>query len=196
MSGYGFEAVDATGQMSRGTLNVTDQSEALKRIKEMGLFPVKVARAMPMPRQTRTRARRVSLLRHPILLTPGRVKPAALTVFTRQLATLIGVGMPLLRGLRILGEQAESPALKRVIAEIAATIETRRDVVRSAGGAPAGLQRSLREHGQGGRAWRHFGRGAATAGRIHGEDAPDQGQGQGGAVLPCRFRAGDGRGHP
>jgi type IV pilus assembly protein PilC len=124
MSSYCFEAVNATGQMSRGTLNVTDQSEALKRIKEMGLFPVKVAPAMPMLRQTRIRARRASLLRLSIQLTPGRVKPAALTVFTRQLATLIGVGMPLLRGLRILGEQADSPALKRVIAEMAATIES------------------------------------------------------------------------
>ncbi len=36
MSSYCYEAVDASGLKSQGTLDVTDQSEALKRIKEMG----------------------------------------------------------------------------------------------------------------------------------------------------------------
>ena len=45
-------------------------------------------------------------------------------MFTRQLATLIDVGMPLLRGLRILEEQAENHALKRVITDVATTIES------------------------------------------------------------------------
>ena len=54
----------------------------------------------------------------------GRIKPAVLAVFTRQLATLVDVGMPLLRGLRLLQEQAENRALKRVITDVAATIES------------------------------------------------------------------------
>jgi type IV pilus assembly protein PilC len=53
----------------------------------------------------------------------GRIKPAVLAVFTRQLATLIDVGMPLMRGLRILQEQTENRALKRVITDVAAAIE-------------------------------------------------------------------------
>jgi type IV pilus assembly protein PilC len=46
-----------------------------------------------------------------------------LTVFTRQLATLIDVGMPLLRGLHILQEQAENRALKDLILNLATAIE-------------------------------------------------------------------------
>ncbi len=53
----------------------------------------------------------------------GKIKPATLAVFTRQLATLIDVGMPLMRGLRILQEQTENRALKRVITDVAAAIE-------------------------------------------------------------------------
>ena len=53
----------------------------------------------------------------------GRIKPAVLTVFTRQLATLVDVGMPLLRGLRLLQEQTENRALKGVITDVAVAIE-------------------------------------------------------------------------
>ena len=123
MSSYCYEAVDAGGLKSQGTLDVTDQSEALKRIKEMGLFPTKVAEAKPF--QRRSRATAVSqTFKSPVRMSRGRIKPAVLAVFTRQLATLIDVGMPLLRGLRILEEQAENQALKRVIMEVAMTVES------------------------------------------------------------------------
>jgi type IV pilus assembly protein PilC len=54
----------------------------------------------------------------------GRVKPRALTVFTRQLATLIDAGMPLLRGLKILEEQETNAALKHVIGRLTDAIES------------------------------------------------------------------------
>jgi type IV pilus assembly protein PilC len=125
MASYCYEAVDASGLKNQGTLDVMDQSEALKRIKEMGLFPTKIAQAMPFRRRPK-RAARVfpRLLQMRIPLPRGKIKPAALTVFTRQLATLIDVGMPLMRGLRILQEQTENRALKSVIVNLAAAIES------------------------------------------------------------------------
>src|SRR5690349_5517000 len=111
MSNYSYVAVDPTGMERRGTLEVGDQSEALQRIKEMGLYPTKilvnparigadVRRRTPQRKQP---GRSVMTLTIPGL--GGRVKPALLTCFTRQLATLVEAGMPLLRGLRILEEQ-------------------------------------------------------------------------------------------
>ena len=44
-------------------------------------------------------------------------------MLARQLATLVDVGMPLMRGLRILQEQTENQALKRVITDVIAAIE-------------------------------------------------------------------------
>ncbi|HXR05209.1 MAG TPA: type II secretion system F family protein [Verrucomicrobiae bacterium] len=122
MSSYCYEAVDASGLKSQGTLEVTDQSEALRRIKEMGLFPTNVAQAMPFKRQSRATAANKTT-QYPLRMPHGRIKPSVLAVFTRQLATLTDVGMPLLRGLRILEEQAENQALKRVIMDVAAHIE-------------------------------------------------------------------------
>ncbi|MGO8837608.1 MAG: type II secretion system F family protein [Limisphaerales bacterium] len=124
MSSYCYEAVDAGGLKVQGSLEVTDQNEALKRIKEMGLFPTKVAQAMPFRRRSRRAVAGRQTFRIPALRMPrGRIRAAALTVFTRQLATLVDVGMPLLRGLRLLQEQAENRALKGVITDIAVAIE-------------------------------------------------------------------------
>jgi type IV pilus assembly protein PilC len=119
MSNYLYEAVDAGGLRSKGSLDVFDQSEALRRIKEMGLFPTMVRPATTAGLLPRSSARK----KPSGIRRAGRIKPAALTVFTRQLATLVNVGMPLLRGLRLLQEQESNRALKQVIGEIARTVE-------------------------------------------------------------------------
>ena len=127
MSNFAYVAIDPQGIESRGILDVSDQTEALRRIKEMGLFPTKVLAERPHghpPAQTRTRlptaARSFNL---PFPTFGSRLSPGTLTVFTRQLATLVEAGMPLLRGLKILREQAESRVLRRVIGELSVIIE-------------------------------------------------------------------------
>jgi type IV pilus assembly protein PilC len=126
MSNYAYVAVDPQGIEMRGTLEVPDQSEALRRIKEMGLFPMKVRAA-----QNKLRPKAKSYANNTgrktwTMIIPGlggRVKPASLTIFTRQIATLVEAGMPLLRSLRTLEEQEENPVLKNIIAELAMAIE-------------------------------------------------------------------------
>jgi type IV pilus assembly protein PilC len=128
MTTFLYQAVDATGQPNRGTLVVGSQNEALQRIREMGLFPTKVterrerATAEVMPVGIRRPAiRRISLA---ILLWQPRTKPRALAAFTRQLATLVEAGMPLLRGLKILQEQERNTHFRLVIGQIAEGIES------------------------------------------------------------------------
>jgi type IV pilus assembly protein PilC len=127
MSNYSYVAVDPQGMESRGTLDVSDQSEALRRIKEMGLFPTKVLAAdKPRHPLAATQPRPGTARRRWNLSIPtwgGGIRAVALAVFTRQLATLIEAGMPLLRGLRTLEEQAESRALQRVIQALSLVIE-------------------------------------------------------------------------
>jgi type IV pilus assembly protein PilC len=139
MSSYSYVAVDPHGSETRGTLDVTDQSEALRRIREMGLFPTKVlapanrrarSSVSSRPRAART-ALRVSLPGF-----GGRVKPARLAIFTRQLATLVEAGMPLVRSLRVLQEQEENPTLKRVIEEVSESIENGSSLAEAVKGHP------------------------------------------------------------
>ncbi|HWQ92833.1 MAG TPA: type II secretion system F family protein [Clostridia bacterium] len=127
MANYSYVAVDPCGSEQRGSLDVSDQHEALRRIKEMGLFPTKVLPVLRGGAPRRGLASRrgpASRLGQRLFSSVGgRVKPMALAVFTRQLATLLQAGMPLLRGLRTLEEQAENRNLKPVIAALSASIE-------------------------------------------------------------------------
>lgn len=127
MNNYAYQAVNAAGLQIEGTLEVSSQSEALRRIKEMGLFPTKLAerrrkQSSATGARVGTRARFGSLALS-LPLFRGRVKPAAVVAFTRQLATLIEAGMPLLRGLRVLQQQERNRTLNRVIGEVGERIE-------------------------------------------------------------------------
>lgn len=138
MSNYSYVAVDPRGGEKRGVLEVADQAEALRRIKEMGLYPTRVlagsragrvegARGRVAPRGGPQRAR---------FGLGGRVKPTALVVFTRQLATLIEAGMPLLRGLRTLEQQAEDRVLKRVLCRVSHAVESGASFTEAIAGHP------------------------------------------------------------
>ncbi len=126
MSNYSYVAVDPRGLVTRGSLQVTDQSEALRRIKEMGLFPTKVTTShqrLGRRIERRASARRSTSQRF-FPWFGARIKSAALAVFTRQLATLVEAGLPLLRGLRLLQEQERQGAVRRVTGELALAIES------------------------------------------------------------------------
>jgi type IV pilus assembly protein PilC len=132
MNTYLYSAVDPQGNETKGSLQVANQAEALLRIKAMGFFPIKVSPVEkfsgPAARARRHAARLG--LKSRAALRPGerafrgRVKAGRLTVVTRQLATLIEAGMPLLRGLRLLEEQETNRPLKGVISGISLAIES------------------------------------------------------------------------
>ena len=127
MTSYAYEAVDPSGLRMRGTIDVGSQSEALRRIKEMGLYPTRVAELRlkrPVPSRGKRRGlARLGDVRISLPIIGDRVKPRAVAVLTRQLATLVEAGMPLLRGLRILQQQESHRPLKRILQELDATIE-------------------------------------------------------------------------
>ncbi len=130
MNSYAYEAVNAAGLRIAGSLDVASQNEALRRIKEMGLFPTKIAerrrkRQAPASPAGKTKPRsRVTNISINIPFLSGRVKPVVVAGFTRQLATLIEAGMPLLRGLRILEQQEPNRTLKHAIGDVATAIES------------------------------------------------------------------------
>ncbi len=131
MPKYNYVALDARGNETKGSLDVATQNEAIGRVKEMGLFPTKIAEAEKVPekqpgkKRARTGGKKGGALNMQIKIPglSGRVKLKVLTAFTRQLATLVDAGLPLLRGLRVLEKQERSAALKTIIGELALAIE-------------------------------------------------------------------------
>jgi type IV pilus assembly protein PilC len=135
MPKYSYVALDAHGKETKGTIEVASQNEAIGRVKEMGFFPTKIVEAeKPQEKTARKKTkgaarpaggkRRASLdLQIKIPGLSGRVKPKVLTTFTRQLATLVDAGLPLLRGLRVLEKQERNATLRGILGELALAIE-------------------------------------------------------------------------
>jgi type IV pilus assembly protein PilC len=131
MPKFNYVAMDSRGKETKGTLDVANQNEAIGRIKEMGFFPTKVVedKGKPAPgaaKKTPAKGgKKGGGLSFQIKIPglSGRVKSKVLTTFTRQLATLVQAGLPLLRGLRVLQKQERSANLKGILSELAVSIE-------------------------------------------------------------------------
>jgi type IV pilus assembly protein PilC len=135
MPKFNYVAMDSHGKETKGTLEVNSQNEAIGRVKEMGLFPTKIVEvekakpekkgAKPTGKAGKAGGKKKGSMEIKIKIPGlgGRVKSKVLTTFTRQLATLVDAGLPLLRGLRVLEKQERNPTLKNIIAELALSIE-------------------------------------------------------------------------
>lgn len=132
MPKYSYVAMDQKGKETKGTLEVASQNEAIGRVKEMGLFPTKIvevdkvkAKAEKKSKSGTKSSGKKSALNVNINIPglSGRVKAKVLTTFTRQLATLVDAGLPLLRGLRVLEKQERNATLKSIISDLALAIE-------------------------------------------------------------------------
>jgi type IV pilus assembly protein PilC len=132
MPKFNYVAMDSRGKETKGTLEVSNQNEAIARLKEMGFFPTKVVEAEKVKEKpdkkaakkgpgAEKRGKKAFAITIPFL--GGKVKPKVMTAFTRQLATLVDAGLPLLRGMRVLERQERNPVLKNVIGDIAVAIE-------------------------------------------------------------------------
>ena len=132
---FTYIALDARGNETKGSIEVASQNEAIGRVKEMGLFPTKIAEAAKeksadkksakakMPVKSGAKKKGGMNINLSIPGFGGKVKPKVLMTFTRQLATLVDAGLPLLRGLRVLEKQERNPTLKRILGELATSIE-------------------------------------------------------------------------
>ncbi len=129
MPKFSYVALDARGRESQGEVEADSQTAALARIREKGLFPTSVTEAGAKPRKAgggKSSAKPGGALsfefKMPTSMT--RVKTKQLMVFTRQLATLVDAGLPLVRSLEVLEKQERNPALKKALREMADAIQS------------------------------------------------------------------------
>jgi type IV pilus assembly protein PilC len=135
MPKFNYIALDARGAETKGSIEAGSQNEAISRVKDMSLFPTKITEAEKEDKSAGKKVKAKPTAKgkgkkgggmNINLSIPGfggKVKPKVLTTFTRQLATLVDAGLPLLRGLRVLEKQERSPVLKRILGELAVSIE-------------------------------------------------------------------------
>ncbi|MCK8497067.1 MULTISPECIES: type II secretion system F family protein [Myxococcus] len=105
-----WEAKTKSGETKKGEMEASDTEAVNARLKSLGLNPVKV--------------RKKSALDGDITLPGlGGVTGKDVLVFTRQFATMIDAGLPLVQCMDILAGQMDNPAFKKVLLAIKAKVE-------------------------------------------------------------------------
>ena len=108
MPQFSYTARDNGGQVVAGELETIDEQQALAALLNRGLMVVSIEQKTQLKKKTRV---------------SQNVKTADLVVFTRQLATMMDAGLPLVQCLTALSEQSGSKALKEVLADITGQVE-------------------------------------------------------------------------
>ena len=133
MAKFRFKALDSQGKEVLSTVEAESQSAAIEKIRAMRLTPKAIGQvredteaeaAAPAAKPAAKPKRKGEInIKLPKFLRAG-VGTKDLMVFTRQLATLVDAGLPLLRGLRVLHRQCQNETLKEALAGMIETVET------------------------------------------------------------------------
>jgi type IV pilus assembly protein PilC len=107
---YDYKVRDRSGNLVTGQLVGDSEGLVMAKLREMGMTPVDVKKSS-------------AGLKMEINLRPGHVKLKHLSIFSRQFATMVNSGLPILRALAILSDQTESSELKKVLTQVRVDVE-------------------------------------------------------------------------
>ena len=125
MPAYRFEALDASGKSTTGLLDADNAKAARSQLRAQALVPLNVTpvSAGGGTMGTKRFTRRV-------------FGSTALAVWTRQLAGLVGSGLPLERALTALTDEAEDPRQRELVAHLRSEVNAGSPFARALAGAP------------------------------------------------------------
>ncbi len=112
MALFQYQAKSLNGTVVRGELEAESDNEARIKLRANRLIPLKVA-----PKQ------KAGDLFKGMKTSGGKVKSKDLQIFTRQFATLVNAGIPIVQSIEILGGSTKNLALKRTILKIKEDVE-------------------------------------------------------------------------
>src|SRR3989338_7620905 len=124
MPHFSYKAKKGPKEIISGVMEAQTAEEAIDALSDSGLLPITVTeiKAGVLPKETApelhshiagsTRAAgfRTSLF--------SRVKSSEITLFERQLASLLKAGVPILRALSIISDQSANPRFKKILSHV------------------------------------------------------------------------------
>ena len=125
MPAYKFEALDAAGKATTGLLEADNAKAARAQLRAQALVPLDVSQVASAgtPGQGLRFTRRV-------------FNSTGLAVWTRQLAGLVGAGLPLERALTALSEEADDPKQRELVAHLKSEVNGGSPFAQALGSAP------------------------------------------------------------
>ena len=135
MATFQYIAKDSAGNEQRGTVEAGDRNSAIAAVRAQGLLPTALGEvkgsssaATPSPGAKAPAKKKTGLnrdikinIKMPRFLQ-GKIKTKVLTQFTRQLATLVNAGLPLMRGIEVLKRQMKDPRMLEALSGISENI--------------------------------------------------------------------------
>lgn len=115
MAVFKYEGQSVTGEMKKGTIEAKDQATARAQLREMRIKPTTIEETSALNRSIE--------IPLPAFLAP-KVQVRDLVIFTRQFATMIDSGLPLVQCLDILSTQSESKVLRGQLKVIKDKVES------------------------------------------------------------------------
>ncbi|MFQ5509118.1 MAG: type II secretion system inner membrane protein GspF [Leptospirillia bacterium] len=110
---FEYKGLDARGKTVAGVVDADTHRMARMRLKEGGVYPTEIAESKE--KRARSEGRGMTMF--------SRVRPMEMAIFTRQLATLVGAGLPMLECLAALVDQVENPRLKNVASDVRESVK-------------------------------------------------------------------------
>ena len=130
MPRFEYTALDARGAESTGILEAGSQNDVVAQLRQQGFFPTsvvpegqgkKVAKAVKGGNKAVATAKPQK--KGGGFMARKTIPTKTLMIFTRQLATLIDAGLPLLKGLNVLAKQEKDAVLRNAIISIADSVQ-------------------------------------------------------------------------
>jgi general secretion pathway protein F len=129
MAQFQYRATDAEGKILEGMIEAAERNAAVARLQDRGLIPLRVAE----PDAKRSGLASISL---PSLSFKRGVRARDLLIFTHEMSTLLGAGMPLDRSLSILTDLSERPEMKRIVADVLQSVQRGKSLAEALGQHP------------------------------------------------------------
>ena len=117
---FSYQATDKKGQEVTGMVEADSLALAINQVRSLGYFPTKVKEDAGKLARRKGKAKGKGFN----LTIGGSVKRKQITLMTRQLATLIDAGLPLLRSLSILYDQQKPGKLKNILDELVNDVQS------------------------------------------------------------------------
>jgi type IV pilus assembly protein PilC len=108
MTVYLWEGKTRTGEFKKGEMDAPDDATVMMNLRKQQIFPTKV---------------KVKAAPKSAVAIGGKVKEKDIVIFTRQFATMIDAGLPLVQCLDILSGQQESPVFKKILLQVKDDVE-------------------------------------------------------------------------
>jgi len=106
---FKWEGKVVGGGAQSGTIEAVNETIVRAQLRQQRIIPTKIKKLSE---------------RKQIVLFKSKVKPKTLAIFTRQLATMIDAGLPLVQSLDILAEQEENPTFKEILGQVKDDVES------------------------------------------------------------------------